>query len=188
MPMNVRNPSLPRFIAAQLSPFEVFARANHARAAATFLKELKKNLSQKGSGRFYRSTRTVWSKGSSRSGGMIGRVRSKMHQASAPGEPPAPDTRRLKKSARISKRETHPWGARIRIEVGGKKAPYAVPLEFGSRSRGLAPRPYMRPTVIIAAPRMTLAMAQSGAGIRIVAGTAALTKTPGFSTLLGGKG
>lgn len=185
MPMNIKNPAVPRFIRAQLSPFEVFARANHARAAAIFLKELKKNLSQKGSGRWYRSRRTTtWIGRSARSGGMVGRVRSAMHQASAPGEPPAPDTRQLKKSARISKRETHPWGARIRIEVGGPKAPYAPAQEFGVREHGLAPRPYMRPTVIIAQPRMLVAMAQSGAGIRIVANVKSLVTTPGVSTLL----
>lgn len=181
MGLNVMDPRLPTKIVAGLSPFVVFARANHARAAAIFLKMLKKNLSQKGSGRYYRTRRMTQIRGQ---GFVISRKSGRMHQASAPGEPPAPDTRLLKKSARISKRETHPWGARIRIEVGGPKAPYAVPLEFGVRSRNLAPRPYMRPTVILAAPRMRLAMAQSGAGIRIVAGMRGLTKTPGFSTLL----
>ena len=167
--IHILDPGLATNIMGRLQLFEEFAKANQERAAQVFIKQLRKNLSQKGSGRMYPSRRTP----------------GKKHQASAPGEPPAPDTRTLMKSARVGKRETFPWGRRIRVQAGGEKAPYAVPLEFGSRARNLAPRPFFRPTLIMARPGMKMAMDQTGAGLKISTAIPGLTKRPSFSTLLG---
>lgn len=62
------------------------------------------------------------------------------HQASAPGEAPAIDTRELIESGRVevvSERQ-----ADIIYD-----APHAVPLELGAPARGLAPRPFLGPAM-----------------------------------------
>ena len=83
---------------------------------------VKKNLSQKGTGRIYRR----------------GRV---LHQASSPGSPPAVDTGRL--------RASYTWqvGEDIRgvyVEVGTNVV-YAPWLEFGTRY--MEARPHLRPAI-----------------------------------------
>lgn len=83
---------------------------------------VKRNLSQRGTGRIYRR------------GGVI-------HQASAPGQPPAVDTGRL--------RSSYTWrtGEDIRgvyVEVGTNVV-YAPWLEFGTRY--MKARPHLRPAI-----------------------------------------
>lgn len=83
---------------------------------------VKKNLSQKGTGRLYQR------------GGVI-------HQASAPGQPPAVDTGRL--------RSSYTWrtGEDFRgvyVEVGTNVV-YAPWLEFGTRY--MQARPHLRPAI-----------------------------------------
>ncbi len=85
---------------------------------------LKVELSQPGSGRVYGT-----------------------HRASAPGEPPAPDSGVLRGSVGI---EQIPDGT-VRVAVS---APYAVALEFGAPERGLQPRPFFRPALRRALPAM----------------------------------
>lgn len=94
--------------------------AEAARTAGFVLEgELKAELSRAGTGRIYKR------------GGVT-------HQASRPGEPPAPDTGRLRASVT---NEQLPDGS-VQVKV---TAPYAVALEFGT-SR-MAPRPYVRAAI-----------------------------------------
>lgn len=93
-----------------------------ARAAGLVLEQqLKLELSQSGSGRVYHR------------GGVV-------HQASAPGEPPAPDTGQL----RASVQSTHLPDGSVEIRV---QAPYAVALEYGAPERRLEARPFFRPAI-----------------------------------------
>jgi hypothetical protein len=87
--------------------------------ALTLNNEIKVGLSQPGTGRVYRKD---------------GRV----HQASAPGQAPAPDQGELRRSWLVRKLE--PGTYRIASHLS-----YAAALEFGTRR--LAPRPYLRPAV-----------------------------------------
>lgn len=93
-------------------------------AANLLARKIRQNLNKGGAGRFYRS-----------------RTGAGIHQASRPGEPPAPDTRLLQRSVRV-KDEGITKGARV-----GVKAPGAATLEIGNRAGTLLPRPYMRPSL-----------------------------------------
>jgi hypothetical protein len=126
------------------------------RAANVLLNVLKITLNQAGSGRWYPS-----------------RTGQGMHQASAPGEPPAPDTRKLLKSAHIE----HPGPEVVRVMVDGKAA--AV-LEHGSRNRKLKPRPFMRPSLKKATPLMRVIMRKHGA----IGGIATLRRGAGLGQLI----
>lgn len=97
--------------------------------AETLLAEVRSQLSRPGSGRVYGR----------------GRLGARRHQASAPGEPPAPDTRTLLESAHIEQE-----GETVRVLVNGADA---AGLEFGTRR--MQPRPYMRPALVAAKARMT---------------------------------
>ena len=88
--------------------------------------EIKRTLSQPGTGRIY------------------GR-----HQASAPGDPPAVDTGRLRNSIAHTRPQWNGW--EVSAEVG-TNVEYAAALEFGT-SR-ILPRPYMRPALEKARPRI----------------------------------
>jgi hypothetical protein len=70
--------------------------------------------------------------------GRIYRRRRVVHRASAPGEPPAPDTGMLLGSIQITRQEDRPPF----IEVGSTVV-YARSLEFGSQQ--VAPRPAWTP-------------------------------------------
>lgn len=83
--------------------------------AAKLTQILQAELSQPGRGRLYGS-----------------------HRASAPGDPPAADTGRLRREIDTAAQPGH---RRITI-----KAPYAYDLEFGART--VAPRPFARPAII----------------------------------------
>lgn len=73
------------------------------------------------------------------------RVLTGLHRASKPGDPPAPDTGFLRRSAFIER-----TGKGMRV---GVSAPAALPLEFGTTRAGkarnvtIAPRPFMRPAL-----------------------------------------
>ncbi len=99
--------------------------------AEVLLHELQSQLSRPGSGKVYGR----------------GRLGSKRHQASKPGEPPSPDTRELLRSAKIENQGDH-----LKI---GVEAPGALALEFGSRDGKLQPRPYLRAALAAARERMT---------------------------------
>lgn len=120
-----------------LSAATVIAEFELRAAGAVLLRGVKKKLGGKGSGRFYRSRKP---------GGGI-------HQASAPGEPPAKDTGELQKSVHID--ILHTPNTVVRVIVDGKAA---ATLEFGSRSRQLMPRPYMRPVLVEVIPAMNITM------------------------------
>lgn len=103
-------------------------RGSALAAGLTLEGVIKTLLSQPGTGRVYRR------------GGRV-------HQASAPGNPPAVDTGELRNSVGT---EQQPDGS---VEVGTRLAK-AVPLEFGAPERGLLPRPFMRPAVLQARQAM----------------------------------
>jgi hypothetical protein len=116
-------------------------------------REIKVKLAQHGSGRMYPSRankgrRTKW-----RAKGSKGKFKPILHQASAPGEPPAPDLADLLRSI------GHEWqgGAAIRVGSGLQRAP---PLEYGKVFSGphgrrvLKARPFMRPGLAAALPKM----------------------------------
>jgi len=111
-------------------------RAQQAKRASAevLLEETKAWLDRPGGGRVYRR----------------GRLGSRLHTASAPGEPPAPDSGALRDSARIEQGD----GEALRVIVSG---PGASRLEFGARD--LAPRPYLRPALASARNRMGTAFA-----------------------------
>lgn len=75
-----------------------------------------------------------------------GRLGARLHQASAPGEPPAPNTRTLQKSIHIE----HPRPGVVRVIAD---APGAAALEFGSGRMG--PRPFLRPALSAIRKAMT---------------------------------
>jgi len=74
--------------------------------------------------------------------GRVYRRGSKIHRASAPGEPPAVDTGRLRSSI------THQVKAEGKKVIGriGTNVEYARSLEFGTNK--MAARPFLRPIVI----------------------------------------
>lgn len=103
-------------------------------AALSLEVAVKQELSKPGSGRLYRRR--------SRRGRIaVARARrrapkaSEFHRASAPGEPPAPDTGTLRNSIHTARR-----GTRVTV---GTPVDYAPPLEFGGIH--LKRRPFMRP-------------------------------------------
>lgn len=75
-----------------------------------------------------------------------------LHRASAPGEPPAPDTGTLRRSAFVERTGN---GVRVGVAMA-----YARALEFGTTSAGksrrttILPRPFMRPSRVAAEARM----------------------------------
>lgn len=107
-----------------------------------FADEWRKTLDQPGSGRVYRrELRTVMDE----TGGfrvVPFRFRDEPHRASAPGEPPAPDTRDLQDSISVERTQRT-----VRV---GSDDPAAVFMEFGVTNHPagitIAPRPHARPT------------------------------------------
>lgn len=111
------------------------AEAAVADAAMHLHGTVRETLSRRGTGRVYRRGK-----------------RGRTHQASAPGEPPAVDTGRLRNSIAM---KGPTWeGDAVTGEVG-TNVEYAARLEFGgtdSRGVRIAARPYMRPALEQAAP------------------------------------
>lgn len=107
------------------------AAAAVERAAMLFTSELQRTLTGKRSGRIY----------------YIGKSRRE-HQASAPGEPPAVLTGRLRQSMAWTK--PHWDGNTVTSEVGTNVV-YAARLEYGgmdSHGRMIQKRPYFAPTIL----------------------------------------
>lgn len=98
-----------------------------------YIKALRKKLDQKGSGRIYTTYFYTDKQGRVRP---IGK-RNPPHQASAPGEPPAPDTRKLQKSVDYEIRGDE-------IEIGSTSM-VAVYQEMGTRK--IQQRPWFRNTI-----------------------------------------
>lgn len=128
-------------------------------------------LSQKGHGKWYRQQQLSFNRGAvvkfkprrgPRKGQTVLFVSRRLagmgpHQASRPGEPPAPDTGTLRNSIRTIDTSN---AKRIRVRVG-TAVKYAPWLEFGTRR--MAPRPFMRPAMMMARAGMKRAMQESGA-------------------------
>jgi hypothetical protein len=78
-------------------------------------------------------------------GGAVRNLRDAgVHQASAPGDPPAPDTGNLRKTIQLAKPQRISKGNAIGWRIG-IAAVYARALEYGYRR--LAPRPYVAPVL-----------------------------------------
>ena len=115
---------------------EVLQGSEPALASAIVLVDLiKQLLSQPGGGRQYRR------------GGVT-------HTASLPGDPPAPDTGRLRNA--VGFQITGPGRVGIGVEAG---APYWRFLEFGTRF--IEPRPFIRPALTFARAGMIDAAANA---------------------------
>lgn len=71
--------------------------------------------------------------------GRLYRRRDVVHQASAPGEPPASDT------GTLVQRSTVEWNARELRATVVFRTKYALPLELGTER--MEPRPYLRPAL-----------------------------------------
>jgi HK97 gp10 family phage protein len=116
---------------------------------------IKETLSQPGRGAIRGSGRNRVGAGSFRRGKdgklhMVQRGAARTNiditdRASLPGDPPAPDTGALRNS--IDYELTSETTARV-----GSNSDYAAPLEFGTTR--IAPRPFMRPSLVAARPLM----------------------------------
>lgn len=147
------------------------AHAGLLEAALHLERKIVIMLSQKGHGRWYRDEKPSSGKGAyvkfkprrgPRKGQWVSFVSRRLegmgpHQASRPGEPPAPDTGRLRNSVRTIDTSN---AKRIRVRVG-TPVKYAPWLEFGTRY--MAARPFMRPAFMLARSGMRKAMIASGA-------------------------
>lgn len=103
-------------------------------AGVVLVNEIKQQLSHPGSGEVY----------------VHGGVE---HQASAPGEPPAVDTGQLRNSISSTSGEDAS-GPYVDVGTNLEKAGY---LEFGTST--IEPRPFMRPAIESATPKMAQALA-----------------------------
>lgn len=110
-------------------------------AALVLVNKVQEFLSHPGTGRLYKSRGVK-----SRLGRKGTKKRAKqLHQASAPGEPPAPDIGELRRSV-----GTHVEGGVRRV---GSPLPQAPALEFGTQR--IAARPAWRPALQAAKAEMT---------------------------------
>lgn len=73
--------------------------------------------------------------------------KTKAHHPSMPGNPPAPDSGNLRNSIRY---EIHEEGKEVYGIVGSSQMDenYAVWMEYGTKDGRIAPRPWLRPTMI----------------------------------------
>ena len=72
--------------------------------------------------------------------GRIYKRGKRIHQASAPGEPPAPDYGALKNSIKIRREKVGQWIVHDGVS-------YGIHLEFGAPRNKMAARPFMTPAV-----------------------------------------
>jgi hypothetical protein len=131
------------------------AREGVAAASLVFVGVIKETLSTPGRGAIRRGGRERAGIGSFTRGedGNLSMVRRGTartniditNRASLPGDPPAPDTGALRNS--IDFEMTSDVSSRV-----GTNSKYAEPLEFGTTR--MAPRPFMRPSLVVAAPLM----------------------------------
>ncbi len=123
---------------------ERLAKGRLLAAANVLAKAIRNELNQSGSGRPYPS-----------------RTGSGIHIASAPGEPPAPDTRRLQRSVRVKEglftmtRDRSSSGVTVSVQ-----APGAASLNFGTRNGHILPRPYMEPALDKSKKKMSVILAR----------------------------
>lgn len=135
-----------RSLSAVLSPIEMVATDATRRAihetAILFTAELTKTLSTPGRGRPRSAPKSVRRQLRSRNPSVRakGMAYQAGNRASLPGDPPAPDSGRLRGS--VFYRQV---GVSANIGVA---VPYARALEKGARKRNLAARPYMEPTLV----------------------------------------
>lgn len=116
--------------AEELNALRPRAELAVVRAGRYFVNAVKKTLSGPRSGRIYRGRR------------------GRLHQASAPGEPPATQTGKLRQSITMSEPEWVGWNVSVDI---GSNQPQARRLEYGGVDRRgvrILPRPYFEPTAI----------------------------------------
>lgn len=124
-------------------------------ASLIFVRVIKQTLSRPGTGRIRVGGRNRVGRGSfnrNKAGKLVmvhrGAARTNIdptNRASAPSEPPAPDTGVLRNS--IDYELTSETTSRV-----GTNEVYAEPLEFGTTR--IAPRPFMRPSLATARPLM----------------------------------
>lgn len=119
----------------RLGKLAIITDARLGNAAEYLTSAVRQKLTQPGSGRLYPSARGDGTQ----------------HQASAPGEPPAPDTGELRRSAHKERVKAFHWRSQV-------DAHHPDDLEFGSRARHILPRPFMRPALASALPQMTRAL------------------------------
>jgi HK97 gp10 family phage protein len=107
------------------------------RAGVKVVGRVRTLLSTPGAGRLY----TTRFKTNRKTGGIFPTEDRPPHVASAPGQPPAPDTGRLRASygASVSRVLS---GAVLAVQTGVEYAPY---LEFGTSK--IEPRPHLRPAM-----------------------------------------
>lgn len=105
-----------------LAQIDVGAKDGLADVGVEVVNAIRRRLSTPGTGRLYRRRRIV-------------------HRASAPGQPPAVDTGRLRSSYTWKVGED-PQGAYVEVGTSVRYAPW---LEFGTRR--MRPRPHVRPAI-----------------------------------------
>ncbi len=99
-----------------------------------FANELRKTLSGGRTGRLYKVSK-----------------KGPLHQASAPGEPPAVLFGKLKQGIFAGRAQWEGWQVTAEVGVGGAAKKYARRLDWGgvdSRGVRILPRPYVEPTVL----------------------------------------
>jgi phage gpG-like protein len=113
----------------------------------TLVAAIKEELSTPGKGKFRKGETKRLGKGGRRKDGTVktsGRARTRLGtRASAPGDPPAPDSGALRNSVKYHEQKGK--------DVVGVDQPQAPALEFGTKTAGkkhnvtILPRPFMRP-------------------------------------------
>jgi hypothetical protein len=176
MPVKVRDSHPSKLLEKLRSRVKEKAPAALAEAAVILEAEIKQLLLTPGRGRIRQGGREQLGTGSFNRGkdGKLHRVtrgapRTKIdltNRASAPGEPPAPDTGQLRNSIHFEFVDEN----KVRV---GTHLKYAEALEFGTTTAGkshnvvILPRPFMRPGLAAARARMKagiVAELRSGAG------------------------
>lgn len=116
------------------------ARALSA-GAMELVRDVKLELSRPGTGRLY--PRAPHAGHRDHRGRYLARGAGTMHQASAPGEPPAVDTGQLRNSIEAERVQSDTGRIAWRVGTNDERAPS---LEFGTLGTGghIAPRPFLR--------------------------------------------